>query len=249
MRTVHFLTILVAGLFLIGCKSPYLARENRPITYTINADLPEDTSIVNYYAPFKIAMEGEMNRQIGFSERFLNKSRTEPEFLVGNFFADALLEIGKKIDPTVEMSFSTKGGIRYELKQGSVTIGSIFELMPFENTITILEMKGSDLLILADFIASTGGQPIGGFSMTIKDGQVASIKLDGKTIDPEKSYKLVTYDYLANGGDNVKGLSNPLKRINTPILVREGIIEYVEQLTKENMKINTQLDGRIAIIQ
>ncbi|MBE8721026.1 5'-nucleotidase C-terminal domain-containing protein [Sphingobacterium pedocola] len=249
MRNVHFLSTLVAVLFFVGCKSTYLVGGNRSITYSVNADLPADTSIVNYYTPFKTAMEGEMNREIGFSEKFLNKSRTEPEFLIGNFFADALLEIGKKVDPTVEISFSTKGGIRSELKKGPVTVGSLFELMPFENTITILEMKGSDLLILANFIANTGGQPIGGFVMTIKNNQVANLMLNGKTIDPEKSYKLVTYDYLANGGDNVKGLNNPLNRINTPILVREGLIEYVEQLTKENKKINTQLDGRITIIQ
>ncbi|WP_229707461.1 5'-nucleotidase C-terminal domain-containing protein [Sphingobacterium alkalisoli] len=248
MRNVHFLSIFIIVL-LAGCKSTYLARENRLMTYTINSDLPEDTAIVNYYSPFKKTMEGEMNRQIGISEKFLNKSRSEPEFLIGNFFADALLEIGKKIDPAVEISFSTKGGIRSELKQGAVTVGSMFELMPFENTITLLDISGSDLLVLADFIANTGGQPIGGFTMKIKDNQVITIRLNGKAIDPAKSYKLVTYDYLANGGDNVKGLSTPLKRINTSILVREGLINYVEQLTKENKKINTQLDGRISIIQ
>lgn len=190
-----------------------------------------------------------MNRQIGFSETYLSKSNSEPESLIGNFFAGALLDIGKKIDPEVQLAIATKGGIRTEIKQGAITVGGIFELMPFENVISILELKGSDILELCTFIAKTSGQPIAGFTMDIQDGKPVNINIDGQPLDINKTYKLATYDYLANGGDYIQGILNPIKRFNSDKTVRAELIEYIEGLTKNGQKINTQLDGRIKIIK
>lgn len=186
-----------------------------------------------------------MNKIIGYSTNFLNKSRAGAESLAGNFFADALLAMGKKLDPEVQMSIATKGGIRSEVKQGPITIGSMFELMPFENTVTILELSAKDITILANFIAKTEGQPISGFTLNIKDGKPIDLRIGGKKLDLSRTYKLVTYDYLANGGDHIEGLSSPIKRTNSNIRVREGLIDYVKSETEKGKNINTQLDGRV----
>ena len=72
-------------------------------------------------------------------------------------------------------------------------------------------------------------------------------KIKGQPIDDNKLYKLVTYDYLANGGDNLTLLTQSVSRINYPQRMREGLIEYVSQLTKEGKEVNAVLDGRIKI--
>lgn len=248
MRILKSLSLaIVIAWTLAGCRTAYVPKISETTTYTINSSLPEDSTIIQYYSPFKQQMENEMNRTIGYSTSFLNKSRTDAESLAGNFFSDALLAIGQKIDKDVQMSIATKGGIRAEVKQGPVTIGSMFELMPFENMITILELSAKDITVLANFIAKTGGQPIAGFTLKIKDDQAYDIFIDGKEIDPTRSYKLVTYDYLANGGDYIEGITQPIKRTDSDMRVREGLIEYVQGLTKEGKNINTKLDGRVTI--
>ncbi|SKB90995.1 5'-nucleotidase, C-terminal domain [Sphingobacterium nematocida] len=250
MRTFKTLSLaIVIAWTLAGCKTTYVPKLSEPTTYAINSSLPEDSTIIRYYTPFKQQLDQEMNRTIGYSTRHLTKSRSDAESLAGNFFADALLAMGKKIDPEAQLSLATKGGIRSEVKQGDVTIGSMFELMPFENTVTILELSAKDLAILADFIAKTGGQPIAGFTVKIKEEKAAEIRIDGKEIDPTRSYKLVTYDYLANGGDYIEGITHPLKRTDSSLRVREGLIEYVQGLTKAGKNINTELDGRVSIIK
>lgn len=250
MRIFKTLSLaIVIAWSSVGCKITYVPKLSEPTTYAINDALSEDSAIVNYYTPFKVKMEREMNRTIGYSSQFLNKNRSDAESLAGNFFADALLAIGKKMDPEVQLAIATKGGIRAEVKQGPVTVGSMFELMPFENTITLLELSGKDVLILANFIAKTGGQPIAGFSLKINQGKATDIRIDGKNIDPTRTYKLVTYDYLANGGDYIEGISTPLKRTDSKIRVREGLIDYVQRLTDEGKHINTKLDGRVTIIK
>lgn len=243
-----FLLFYAIASLLIGCKTNYVSQVKNSNNIVIDDKITADSNIVNFYTPFKQKLENEMNRPIGYSNHYLSKIGSQPEFLVGNFFTDGLLSAAKQVDPQVQIALATKGGIRSEIKQGTITVGSIFEVMPFENTITILELKGSDLLTLCNFIAKTGGQPIAGLTLQIKDKKPVNIKIDNQPIDINKSYKLATYDYLANGGDYIEGILNPINRINTTKTVRDELIKYVEQLTENGQNVNTQLDGRITIL-
>ena len=240
--------LAISSTLFISCKSTsQLSRISSPITYTINNSIQEDSAIVNYYLPYRAKLDAEMNRVIGKSDIFLSKNKNSPETLIGNFFTDAILAIGKTIDPEATIALGTKGGIRTEIKQGDITVGNIFEVMPFENAITLLDLKGTDILTLANYIAKTGGQPISGLTLDIKDDKAVNIKVNNQDLDTTKTYKLVTYDYLANGGDYIEGITKPITRFDTPIRVREALIKYVEDLTKEGKTINTKLDGRVKI--
>lgn len=243
-----FILLYATIIIFVGCKTKYIPQVSAVNNIVINNSIAEDSTIIAFYTPYKMKLEKEMNRQIGYSDVFLSKVRSQPEFLVGNFFADALLHLGKQIDPDTQLALATKDGIRTELKQGSITVGSMFELMPFENMITILELKGEDVLELCDFIAKTGGQPIAGFTMQIQNEKAVNVKIGNQPLDKSKTYKLVTYDYLANGGDYIKGILNPVNRINTTDTIREQLIKYVEEVTSKGQNINTQLDGRITIL-
>lgn len=236
---------ILLPLYIVGCKTTYQPQVIHSHNIQVDSLIPSDSSILSYYQPFKHRLEKEMNRPIGYSNHHLTKVRSQPEFLVGNFFADALLYLGKQIDSDTQLALATKDGIRAELKEGPITVGSIYELMPFENTLTVLEINGIDLVELCDFIAKTGGQPIAGFTMEIKDGKAMNIQVNGKPINESTRYKLVTYDYLANGGDYIKGILNPISRQNTGKVIRDQLIEYIEEMTKQDNNINTQLDGRI----
>lgn len=240
---------LLLTLSLVGCKTTQWGHSTSTHNYVINSQVEEDSSIIRYYLPYKQKMESEMNRVIAFAEDNLYRTRSEAESSAGNFFVDALLEIGKTLDSDVQFSIATKFGIRADIKKGDVTIGNIYEFMPFENYITILEIKGSEMANLLQFMANTGGQPIAGMTMKIKDGKPVDVFIQGQPFDINKNYKLVTYDYLANGGDRILGLDNPISRKDSGILVRNGLIDYLKKLTSEGKTINTKLDGRVQIIK
>ena len=241
---------MVALMLTSSCKSSYYQTtvSNKQML-AIDNQIAEDTTISNYILPFKHQLEDKMNEVLGYAPESMPQNRSLPESNLSNFFVDALLAIGRKIDPEVSFSMATKDGIRASLKQGDVTVGSIFELMPFENYITILELKGSDVLVLADFIAETNGQPIGNAQITIKDKKRINFTIGGQEIDPNRTYKLVTYDFIANGGDLVRGLNSPVKRFTSPERVREALITYVQELTANGKQVAGKLDGRVKIIQ
>lgn len=243
------LALLVVASTFTYCRTPQYSLQQEKINYKVDNSIAEDTAIVNYYIPFKHKLENEMNRVIGYTEYSLTRSRSQVETSAGNFFTDALLEIGKLQNPNAQVALATKGGIRADIKQGNVTVGNVFELMPFENAVTILELSGEDMNTLLHFIAKTEGQPVSGLKMDIKDGKPINVFIANQPFDINKTYKLVTYDYLANGGDYMEGLNNPIQRTDTGIIVRKGLIDYIEKLTKEGKTINTQIDGRIKVIK
>lgn len=245
----NILALLTTVLLITSCSISKTTVLKDTLNYKIDNTISEDSSIVKYYLPFKQKLESEMNKVIGISEVDLSRTLISGESLAGNFFIDALLEIGKTVDPSTQIAFANKFGIRTDLRSGNITVGNIFELMPFENYLTILELSGKDLATLTQYIAKTGGQPIAGMTMEIKNEEPSNVKIGNQPLDINKTYKLITYDYLANGGDYVEGLDTPISRYDSDILVRMGLINHIQQLTKEGKTINTKLDGRIKIIK
>ncbi|AIM37774.1 5'-nucleotidase [Sphingobacterium sp. ML3W] len=214
----------------------------------MNKNTVEDTDIVAIYNPYKLQMQAEMNRVIGFSEVPLTKEKA-PETLMGNFFTQALLNASAQVNNKADIAFATKGGIRNEMKAGDITVESVFEVMPFENQLTVVELNGLQIQELATFIAATGGQPVTGLTLSIRDKKPIDIQVQGKNIENDKIYKVVTYDYLANGGDNLDLFTHALKRTDYPQKVRESLMDYISGFTKNGQKINMQLDGRVKIIK
>ncbi|WDF66985.1 5'-nucleotidase [Sphingobacterium oryzagri] len=243
---MRWTAILATAALLASCKTQLQPTVSKQQYYQIDSALVGDTSIINYYLPYKGKLEAEMNRVIGYADMALTKDGAG-ESLIGNFFTDALLWKGQQLDPEVQVSFGTKGGIRSELKAGDITVGNIFEMMPFENAVTILTLRGDDMLRWAAFMAKTKGQPASGIQLVIENGEVKEFFVQGKPIDPQAQYKLVTYDYLANGGDYVTCFDQVLARKDYSQRIRETLMEYVSTLTKEGKHIQAQIDGRVRI--
>ncbi|SMG15173.1 5'-nucleotidase C-terminal domain-containing protein [Sphingobacterium psychroaquaticum] len=246
--SIRWASFLVSAALLVSCKTQLQPTVNKVQYYQIDANYSIDSAIVKYYSPYKIQLESEMNRVIGFSDAHLTKTR-EAESLAANFFTDALLWKGQQLDPAVQVSFATKGGIRSDLKAGNITVGNIFEIMPFENSVTVLTLSGKDMLRWADYMARTGGQPASGIKLLIENKKVKEFLVQGKPIDPNQTYKLVTYDYLANGGDYVDFLDQVLDRKDYTQRIRESLMEYVSELTKQGKHIQATIDGRVRIIE
>ena len=75
-------------------------------------------------------------------------------------------------------------------------------------------------------------------------GEVLDVKIMGQAIDANKTYKIATIDYLANGGDNCAFFAGKT-RIETGRFLRDAVIEYVENLTAQGLLVNAKKEGRI----
>ncbi|MCE6987791.1 5'-nucleotidase C-terminal domain-containing protein [Dyadobacter sp. CY323] len=244
-----FKAVVLPFLFLtifFSCRRHLTVSKSEYKQYSIDKQTSEDSAIVNYYLPYKEKMQAEMSRVVGQTEEALTKPGT-PETLLGNFFADAMLTEGLKKDPTIQFTLSTKGGLRTQFPKGNITVSHVFELMPFENEMVVLKMSGESVKELLDFIVKKEGEPISGMRMKIRNGTAYDVTIAGQPFDASKTYNLLTYDYLADGGDELDFLKKAIERKDIGIKLREAILENINDLTRQGKKITAQLDGRIII--
>lgn len=237
---------MLAASLLLSCSSGYkLVKANRA-AYVINKEVAADSTIIKAYLPYKEQLDKEMNQVLGYSEVLMTKNNELPETLLSNFFSDAILQEALKYDPTIDFAMpSTKGGLRVDVPKGAIRLSNLFELMPFENELIAFTLKGPDVQQLLNFIAATNGQPVAGLRLKIVDKRPVDVFIKGKPFDPQQTYRVLTSDYVAGGGDNALGFKNPVEKKVLGLKVRDALINYVKEKQVAGQTINPKSDGRI----
>lgn len=247
MRHIIF---FLAFLFVVcSCATEhYISKTtNKNISIEESVALP-NAELLKLLEPYKKKLEADMSRVVAISD--VEMVKNQPESKLSNFMADMLLESGtaycKKhnMNPP-DIAFVNYGGIRAILPKGEIKVQNIFELMPFENTMVFLKISGEKVKEMAAAIAHKGGDGIAGMKLGIKDHSAGSILIGGEKPESEKSYWIVTNDYVAGGGDNMKMFLNPEKMVASELTIRDIIIKYMEEKTKEGEHISAKEDGRI----
>ena len=196
-------------------------------------------------APYKVEKEVSMNVVIGEVEETMEVGL--PESKLSNLIADVLLTEGRKYIADVDIAVTNIGGIRRTLFAGPLTIGDVFEILPFDNSLLVLEYKGVEILALADAVALKGGEAIAGMTLTIRDGKAEDVKVGGEVVDTARVYKVVSTDYLSWGNDQLEPLANYLKSTPLNMMMRDAMFDYVTCATIKGEKIVTKLDNRIIV--
>lgn len=203
-----------------------------------------DEQFKAFLEPYKVQLEKEMNEVIGFAVQDLRIHG--PESLLSNFSADVYRQVAATdIQTPVDISIVNLKGLRAQVPAGDITVSHIFELMPFENELVVLWIKGEELMSLFDFFASIGGEGVSGMRMGIRDGKAVDVEIGSMPLDKNKVYVVATNDYLAEGNDGMKQLKNATKRVNTGIKIRDMLIEYIRNESEAGRKINPKLDERV----
>ncbi len=213
-----------------------------------NSSPSSDSSIIKTVQPFKLKMDSIMNEVLGKSDQELLKGL--PESSLGDFVSDAVLKktndkyaSGNKLP--VDICLLNNGGLRSQLPKGTITLGNVFELMPFENSVTILTLSGEKTKMLFESLVENNGAPFAGATVKAKGKIISELKIRGQNFDIKKTYKVATSDYLAAGGDKYIFFNDPLKTEVLNYKLRDAIIDYIKDETKKGNTIKVQTDGRI----
>lgn len=214
------------------------------IEVTNALDAQPDAEAVATVTPYKAGVDSVMAPVLGMSRVAMNAKR--PESLLSNWAADVMVEgsTATGLEPA-DMGLVNIGGLRNNMPEGIVRRGDIILISPFENSLVVLEMKGSDLLELMQNIAAVGGE---GVSRSVKiviskDRKLVSATINGERIDPNRTYTVATLDYLAEGNDKMYALKKAVKRHEIGLKTREVMMESVIK----NRIIDSKIEGRIII--
>lgn len=245
-----FRFIIFSFLFFAACTAPVKIErvEKQQYSFSKNAYASVDSSLYKVILPYKEKLDEEMDEVIGATAKPLTKG--QPESLLGNFVADLCLEQANKSYKAeayrkIDFCFLNNGGLRNNWPEGVITIRNAFEVMPFENELVVLSVNGEQVNKIVEWIGSKGGVPVSGIKMTLKTGIAASVYINNMEFNPQQEYKVVTSDYLANGGDNLFFLAEAKKEyIN--LKLRDAIINHCKELHAKKTVINPKFDNRIS---
>ncbi|HAI83335.1 MAG TPA: hypothetical protein DCL43_06690 [Chitinophagaceae bacterium] len=213
--------------------------------YRVTKNVQPDSAMLKLLAPYSDSINKTMNQVIGFATNTLQKK--QPESNLGNLMADAMKHTAKEVyKVNVVAAFVNYGGVRSYIPKGEVTIGKVYELMPFDNLVIVQQVKGDVLQAFLNHIAGRGGWPISGIQMKIVDKKATDVLVDGKPIDMNESYYIANSDYVANGGDDCDMLRN-IPQMNNGYLFRDALISYFKVLTRMGKPIDSKIENRITL--
>lgn len=123
-------------------------------------DAHPDEKAAALLKPYKEKIDKMMYEVIGVSEMTMDKGR--PESLLSNLVAEVLrLSAERVLKHPADIGIMNMGGLRNILPQGNITVDAVFEILPFENSLCVLTMKGTEIKRLMEVIASLHGEEIG----------------------------------------------------------------------------------------
>jgi 2',3'-cyclic-nucleotide 2'-phosphodiesterase (5'-nucleotidase family) len=206
--------------------------------------MPAVQRIMDTYSP---ELHKQMGKVVGYT---VSEMRSySPESPLSNLAADALLAVARTRygKDGVDFSLTNFGGIRTSLPKGDVRLYDIYAVFPFENTLVLISMKGSQVRELFNAFARTRVEVLGGVSLKIKNRSVTELLINGKPLDDNKIYRVATIDFLLSGGDKVSALKDNLKVNFSGITVRDVILRYIEVFTRNGEPIPAKTDGRVTV--
>lgn len=245
--------LLLSGAFMLtACHSSYTLTniQGSKMELTNTFEVNQDAKAVQILAPFKAKVDSIMTPVIGVSA--LDMTSRRPESLLSNLVADVLREYANSLPgQKADISVTNMGGLRSNLPKGNITFGTIYEILPFENSLCIVTLKGSDVKMLLKQMAKVGGEGVSNAKLLLSKpygGELLEATVGGKPIDEDAIYSVATLDYLSEGNDGLVAFKNAQSRFCPEgATIRKIFLEYVKAKNAKGEEVTSALDGRIEV--
>lgn len=243
----------IASLLLaipLLAQPPELRRaESRPI----NESVPEDPAILKAIEPARKEILAGFGKVIATSPNGVFRGRAGEENLLGYWIADCMrIRASALLGVPVKFAFTNGGGIRGNVKAGEVKVGDIFEVMPFENEMMVIELSGAEVVsVVMESFRRRGGEPSSGvkasLSGTLEKPVFTVTWEDGSAIAPDERVKVATSDYLYGGGDSYPTLKKGRLPYTTGLTIRQILLDACQDVGKAGKPLLPPQGGRYTI--
>jgi len=233
------LFVIFLTFFLVAScsKQQYRVSKIEGKKITITDKEIQESDIENYIKPYREHINRELESVLAYCPVTLDKGTGKWQTTIGNMMADVTLQRGNLIfkareKKTIDICILNHGGIRSILPKGNVSARTAYEIMPFENSLVVIALKGEHIFELVNyFIATKKPHPLSGITFTISTDNIAKyILVQGKPVEKDAIYYVATNDYLSNGGDNMNFFKNGTQKFDLDYKIRNILIDYFKEV-------------------
>ncbi len=228
----------------------------------LDKSITPDPAVLARIKELGAPIEALKNQEVAETTKAIDGSRENcrtRECEMGNLVSDAVLDRVK--DQGVEIVITNGGGLRASIDQGTVTMGEVLNVLPFQNTVATFQISGKDLVAglengLSQIEDGAGRFPqVAGLkysfdkSATANAGRVKSVEvMQGGAwtpINPDKDYLVATNNYVRQGGDGYKVFADKARNAYD---YGPGLEQVVADYLDAHRPYTPKLDGRITEI-
>lgn len=244
--------LLVAFTLPLTPQQPRAAHYDGFRVYPVDASIPPDPAVERVLAPYRSKVEAAFGRVLCQAPQGLFRGRKGEPDTLGFWMADLMRAAAAKATGLrVDAAITNSGGLRANLRPGPVTVGDVYEVMPFENALVVVEMTGAEIIrAVKQGLERRGGEPVSNLKASLSGTPEQAVCLvtfaDGRAIDPGATYRVATSDYLAKSGDTMRSLAGR-KTIATGLRMRDAALQACEDLGKAGRPLLPPEGNRYAI--
>lgn len=214
------------------------------LNYLYDDEVPDDEQMLKVIGKWKDKLKQITDEVVTTSPSALTRSYGE-ESNMGDMVADAMLNA----HPEYDFAVTNSGGLRQDIDAGLVRVGDLISAFPFPNTVVQLQMKGSDMRAIFEHGAGlTNGilQVSKGVEVVYDESKpvgsrIVKCNIKGEPLDDRRTYKVLTSNFLADGGDGFLVFKKTLSYKNTGVGILESMVKYLKKFKTFDQKI----EGRV----
>ena len=246
--TYKSILLLVLFLAFANCKKDAgFVSKITAKNINISDSLETVAEIDSFIKPYREHVNKDLSNVLAYSVDTYSKSDGELNTAIGNFMADMIYEQTNPIFKSrtgreIDFVLLNHGGIRSIISKGNITTRTAYQVMPFENAIVVLDLKGEQVQELIDYLVrNKRAHPISKMNIELdSEFNLKKVLIDGKPFDLNRNYLVCTNDYLANGGDRMNFFKTNDSLYILDYKIRNALIDYLKKVDT----INPQRDNR-----
>lgn len=236
-------------LVFLSCKQQKLniiKIEGKQIS--INDSIRSNSEIDAFIKPFREHIEKDLDSVLAYAVGTYSKTDGKFNTAIGNLMADIVFEesnpiFNKRTGHNIDFVLLNHGGIRSIISKGNVSTRTAYSVMPFENSIVVVGLKGSKINDIINYlIASKRAHPFSSqLQLTIdNDYNAIEVLVNGTPINNSKTYYIATSDYLYNMGDGMTFFQPNEGAFPLDYKIRNALIDNFKKVDT----INPVIDNR-----
>lgn len=227
----------------------------------VDASVAEDANITRALASYRTRVAA-LDKPIARLDAAIEK-RGIGGGGIGNFVADAMRsEASRRARRPILLAIVNTGGIRKNsITAGSLSTTDVYELLPFENALVLVDLTGTQLSrLLAEVTKARDAQS--GAIITFKSEKddtaegdtrntqlVSAMLASGNSnrprpIEPKRIYTIATIDYLVNRGGDYAILKEAQRTRPLGVTLRDAVIEHLRREAARGRAVTGKLDNR-----
>ncbi|MBN1639915.1 MAG: bifunctional metallophosphatase/5'-nucleotidase [Anaerolineae bacterium] len=213
-----------------------------PVTDAGEPSAKAEAIVARWYA----ATEQAASQVIGEAAHALRAARGQ-ETALGNLITDAMRAADLGDGVRADIAVHNDGGIRADLDAGPITYAEMYAILPFDNALVGLDMKGAQVREMLEngMESSSSGIQVSGLSFSYslnkaRGRRIVDVTVGGARLDPDRIYRVVTIDYLQ---------THPQYRLSmgmgTNVMIGGLCLDAVVDYVRAHSPVAPEVEGRI----